>query len=379
MLASDIDAVLVVVPHIYHDDIVVQCAKAGKHVLCEKPMGTTVEGCRRMIRACKDAGVKFMIAENHRFLPAHTKIREIIQQGLIGEVRMVRAYEGVNEVAGLSVSGFWKGDPLKAGGGALMDMAAHKFATIEYVLGSKVTKVSAVLKKQAINLPEKAEDNAVAIAEYENGAIADICVSFTQMTIPYNSMEIFGAKGSILENHAWEKPVRFCSFDERMGKDQQQWVEPDVEHAPFPEYYTISARETDRHFARSILENRAPEFTPEQSMNAITAILTGYLSHIEGRPVETAEVEKLADKGKCTEVILERLAASIPINKDLPEVKNVEPIGYNRKKAAEVMNNYDLEAWEPFNGALIGVEDCYMVTKDGCRKMTTMPKHIMRV
>jgi Xaa-Pro aminopeptidase len=203
--------------------------------------------------------------------------------------------------------------------------------------------VSAVLKKQAINLPEKAEDNAVAIAEYENGAIADICVSFTQMTIPYNSMEIFGTKGSIFENHAWEKPVRFCSFDERMGKDQQQWVEPDVEHAPFPEYYTISARETDKHFALSILENRDPEFTPEQSMNAITAILTGYLSHIEGRPVETAEVEKLEDEGKCTQVILERLAASIPINKDLPEVKNVEPIGYNSKKAAEVMNNHDLD------------------------------------
>jgi Xaa-Pro aminopeptidase len=101
-------------------------------------------------------------------------------------------------------------------------------------------------------------------------------------------------------------------------------------------------RETDRHFARCILENREPDFSPEQSMNAITAILAGYLSHIEGRPVSTDEIEKLADREGTIE-ILERLAPSIPINKNLPEVKTVEPIGYNSKKAAEVMASYDLD------------------------------------
>jgi predicted dehydrogenase/Xaa-Pro aminopeptidase len=342
MLASGIDAVLVMVPHAYHVEMVEKCAAAGKHVLCEKPMGTTVEGCRRMIEACRKAGVKFMIAENHRFLPAHVCMHDIVVQGLIGDVLMVRAYEGVNEIFGLSQSGFWKGDPIKAGGGALMDMAAHKFVTIEYVIGSKCSRVTSVLAKQAINLPEKAEDNAIAVANYENGAVVDVMVSFTQKTTPYNSMEVFGTKGSIFENHAWEKPVRFCSFDERMGDRAQQWVEPDVEHLPFPEYYTISVRKTDDHFARCILEDREPEFTPAQSMNAITAILAGYLSHIEGRPVETAEIEKMADEGRTIE-ILQRLAPSIPINKNLPEVKAVKPIGYNAKKAAEIMREYDLD------------------------------------
>jgi predicted dehydrogenase/Xaa-Pro aminopeptidase len=342
MLASEIDAVLVMVPHVYHEDIVVKAAEAGKHVLCEKPMGTTVEGCRRMVKACRDAGVKFMIAENHRFLPAHVYMHDIVQQGLIGDVLMIRAYEGVNEISGLSESGFWKGDPIKAGGGALMDMAAHKFASIEYIIGSKCKDVTAKLAKQAINLPEKAEDNAIAIANFENGVVADIMVSFTQLTIPYNSMEIFGTKGSIFENHAWEKPVHYCSFDERMGENQQKWVEPDIEHAAFPEYYTISVRETDAHFARCILEDREPEFTPEQSMSAITSILAGYLSAIEGRTVEIAEIERLADEKRTIE-ILERLAPAIPINKNLPEVKIVEPIGYNKKRAAEIMKKYDLD------------------------------------
>src|SRR4030042_6576619 len=70
-LHSQIDAVLIMVPHAYHEDIVVQCAAAGKHVLCEKPMATTLEGCDKMIKATRDAAERIMIAENHPFLPAH--------------------------------------------------------------------------------------------------------------------------------------------------------------------------------------------------------------------------------------------------------------------------------------------------------------------
>ncbi|MDR3338256.1 MAG: M24 family metallopeptidase [Treponema sp.] len=342
MLVSDIDAVLVMVPHEYHVEMVVKAAKAGKHVLCEKPMATTVEGCRQMIKACKEAGVKLMVAENHRFIPVHVYMHDIVAQGLIGDILMVRAYEGVNEISGMLRSGFWKGDPIKAGGGCLMDMGVHKWATIEYIIGSKCTKVTAGLAKQQVYLPEKAEDNAVAIGCYENGAIADVMVSFTQMTTPYNSMEIFGTKGSIFENHDWPNPVRFCSFDERMGDKQQKWVEPKIEHAAYPEYYTVSVRETDKHFARCILENRDPEFTPEQSMNTITANLAGYLSVIEGRPVETAEVERMADDERTIE-ILERLAPAIPINKHLPKVNVVEPLGYNKKRAAAIMEKYNLD------------------------------------
>jgi predicted dehydrogenase len=96
MLNSGIDAVLVMVPHVYHEEIVVKCAEKGKHVLCEKPMGMTVEACRNMIEACKRNKVAFMVAENHRFLPAHVYIHDMVQAGMIGEVALVRAYEGVD-------------------------------------------------------------------------------------------------------------------------------------------------------------------------------------------------------------------------------------------------------------------------------------------
>lgn len=342
MLDSEIDAVLVMVPHVYHDDIVVRCAQKKKHVLCEKPMGTTLEGCQRMIDACEENGVLFMIAENHRFLPAHVCVHDLIASGAIGRVTMIRAYEGVNEIPGLSMSGFWKGDPIKAGGGSLMDMAAHKFATIEYIMGSRCEEVTAVLAKQMINLPEKAEDNAVAIAKYENGAIADVMVSFTQMTPPFNSLEVYGTEGTIFENHAWEKPVRVYSMTSKDLRMRQKWYEPDCEHAPFPKYYPISVKREDEHFASCVLENKKPEFSPYQAMHAIEAILAGYLSHIEGRPVKCEEVREMGKAGK-THEILEKLAASIPVNKNLKEIKMAEPIGYQKAKAAGVMKKYDLD------------------------------------
>ena len=161
-LKSDIDAVIIMVPHFLHEEMVIAAAEAGKHVLCEKPMATTLEGCDKMIDATRKAGVKFMIAENHRFLPAHKYIMEAVQQGLIGDVFLVRSYEGVNEIPGLMKEGFWKGHPIMAGGGSLMDMGAHKFATINWILNDTVESSYTWLTKQCTNLESKAEDNAMS-------------------------------------------------------------------------------------------------------------------------------------------------------------------------------------------------------------------------
>jgi len=311
MLKSDIDAVLVMVPHAYHEEIVVKAAKAGKHVLCEKPMGMTVESCRNMIAACNKNGVRFMVAENHRFLPVHQYIHDMVQAGILGDILMVRAYEGVDEIAGMTRPDSWKGSPLIAGGGSLMDMGVHKFAAIEYILGARCEEITTMLSKQATNLPEKAEDNAFAMARFSNGTMVNIATSFTQISTPNNTIEIYGTKGTIIEDHSKEQPVKIFSYDERMDIHIGRWYQPEIDHAPYPGYYLISANKVDEHFAECIIKGKAPEFTPEQSMSPVADVLAGYLSFIEKRPVRVAEIEKMADENKTVE-ILEKLAASIP-------------------------------------------------------------------
>jgi len=342
-LNSDIDAVLIMVPHVYHESLVIAAASAGKHVLCEKPMATTLEGCDQMINATKNAGVKLMIAENHRFLPAHQYIHDAIQQNLIGDIILVRAYEGVNEIPGLSQPDFWKGDPIKAGGGALMDMGAHKFATLEWILDDQVESVSATLAKQCINLPEKAEDNALAIARFKKGTIAEVVVSFTQITMPYNSLEIHGTKGSILENHNWEHPVRINSIDSKLVDNPNTWFEPEIEHGIFPLYYNISARCEDEYFAKCIIDDKDPEFTPQQARSAIADILMGYLSARTGK---TATYDDLMEiyQSQGTTSILENLNNFVPINQNLSKVLRMQPIGFDKQRAQQILEKHDIDA-----------------------------------
>jgi len=341
-LQSDIDAVLIMVPHAYHADLVSQVAAAGKHILCEKPMATTLEDCDRMIKAAREAGVKFMIAENHRFLPVHQYIHDAIKQGLVGDVHLVRAYEGVSEIEGMSQPDFWKGDPIKAGGGAFMDMGAHKFAALEWILEDQVESIYVTLSKQTINLPEKAEDNAMAMARFNKGVVGEIVVSFTQVTPAFNSLEIYGSKGTILENHMWERPVRIYSNHDAMGENKNQWYEPEIEHAPFPSYYNISMRCEDEYFAQCILENKEPDFSPEQAKSAIAAVLMGYVSAQTGKAVTRADLAAI-EKAAGTESILHKLAEHIPINKKLPEVKRVKAVGFNRNRMEETLHKHNLD------------------------------------
>jgi predicted dehydrogenase len=313
LLKSDVDAVLVAVPHFLHEEMVVAVAAAGKHVLCEKPMATTLEGCDLMIGAAKKVHVKFMIAENHRFLPAHQWIKEAVQKGWIGDPFLVRSYEGVDEIPNLMQPDSWKGHPLKAGGGALMDMGVHKFATMQWILNDRVESAYAVLTKQCTTLKEKAEDNAMMQIQFKRGVIGEMVVSFTVVTPPTNQIEIHGTQGTILENHSWEKPVKINSLHADLGENRGRWFEPAIEHGTYPKYYDISARKEDEYFASCILEDKDPEFTPEQAKEAVAAVLIGYLSAIQGRPASYNELmEKAHTIG--TKFILENLLKAIKNN-----------------------------------------------------------------
>jgi predicted dehydrogenase len=312
-LETDIDAVLIMVPHYLHEEMVIASAEAGKHILCEKPMATTLEGCDHMIKATKKAHVKFMIAENHRFLPAHKYIKEYVEKGLIGNVFLVRAYEGVNEIPGLMQEGFWKGHPIKAGGGCLMDMGAHKFATVNWILNDEVESVYSWITKQCTTLEEKAEDNAITFLKFRKGTIADVIVSFSVISPPTNQIELYGTKGTILENHAWDKPVKIYSMHEEMHENKGKWYEPEIEHGSFPLYYDISARIEDGYFTDCILEDKDPEFTPEQSRTAIAVILIAYLSVKQGRPATYNDLMVIYHT-KGTKTILEGLEKYVQNN-----------------------------------------------------------------
>ena len=209
--------------------------------------------------------------------------------------------------------GHWKGHPILAGGGALMDMGAHKFATINWILDDTAESASCWLSKQCTTLKEKAEDNAMVFLKYNKGTIVESVVSFSVVSPPTNSLEIYGTEGSIIENHEWENPVKIFSNHGDMGENKGKWYEPPIEHGPYPKYYEISMRNEDLYFTDCILNDKDPEFKPENAKEAIATVLLSYLSSIEEK---TVKMDDLIDiyKNRGTKFLLEELPKSIQEN-----------------------------------------------------------------
>ena len=306
LLQSEIEAVLILVPHYLHASITKAAAEAGKHILCEKPMANTLEECDEMIAVTKKAGVKLMIAENHRFLPAHQLMKDAIEKGLIGDVFLGRTYEGAFDTpTNFLDPEIWHFTYDKGGGGVVMDQGVHKFALLNWLLNDQVDSAQCWCGKAYDSPANKGEDNAIILLRYKRGAMVSVVVSSTTTHPLTNRTEFHGTKGSILEDHSWDKPVQIYSSHEA-AEMRGEFYSPTVEHGPFPKYYTISARVEDTYFADCVLNDKPPEFTPEQAKEAVAVVLLSYLSAKKRTLTPMAELKTIA-RTEGTHSILEGL------------------------------------------------------------------------
>ncbi len=138
-----VDAVSVCSANASHAQIAVAALEAGKHVLCEKPMATTLADCERMVEAAKKSGKKLMIDQNQRLAGAHVKARELIEQGEIGSViTFATAFRhGGPETWSIDPGqSTWFFDKKRAAMGAMADLGVHKTDLIQYLIGQTVVK-----------------------------------------------------------------------------------------------------------------------------------------------------------------------------------------------------------------------------------------------
>lgn len=132
-----IDIVYVVLPNSLHAEYVIRAAKAGKHVICEKPMATTVEDCDRMIAACKEAGRMLSVGYRLHFEPHHKEVIRLGQEKVFGKINLVEADHSLSEVKG------WRLDKALAGGGPLMDVGIYCVQAVRYATGMEPVAVTA--------------------------------------------------------------------------------------------------------------------------------------------------------------------------------------------------------------------------------------------
>ena len=271
----DIDAVSICTPNALHAAQTILAAEAGKHILVEKPMATSLEDCDRMIQACKDAGVKLMVAHSHRFWPANVKAKRLIEEGEIG--RIVAAYDSVvgggfkpPETLSPDERAKWMQDRA-SGGGAILFNGIHIIDRLRWWVGSDIVTVFAKVGNLVYNSSVDEYGNAFLLFKNDASAVMTVSMATSQS---YCVAELIGTKG-ILEVKTYEQV--------RLGKPER-W---EIVHTfdPQTERKRTFVAEV-REFVSSILENREPPIPGEEGRANVEVALAILKSSETGKTVE---------------------------------------------------------------------------------------------
>ena len=177
----------------HHFAQAVAAARAGKHVLCEKPLALTLADAREMIDACRQAEV--VLATNHHLRNAglHRRLRELVAGGAVGEVLTARVFHAVFLPAFLQG---WRIDNPEAGGGVVLDITVHDADTVRFVLDEDPVEVTAMTATHGMG-KSGLEDTVMGVMRMRSGALVQFHDAFTVKHMP-TGIEVHGTEGSLV-------------------------------------------------------------------------------------------------------------------------------------------------------------------------------------
>ena len=192
----DTDVVIVALPNFLHEEAIELVAKAGKAVLCTKPLGRTAEEARRMLAMVEDAGIFAGYLEDLVYTPKTLKAVAAVQGGAIGDVTWVRSRE---THPGPHSAWFWDGR--LTGGGPIIDLGCHCIEIIRSFVGKGNRPIEVMCHTDTLVHPIADEDNAIALIRFESGAIGQFEVSWTFRGGMDLRDEVAGTHGTIWMDH----------------------------------------------------------------------------------------------------------------------------------------------------------------------------------
>ncbi len=269
-----IDGVVITTPTFTHAELAVAAARAGKHILCEKPMALTLEECDLMIQAAKDAAVILQIAFMRRFDPAFVAAKRQIDDGLIGRPQIVRSL-----TRGPTLPPPWACD-VRTGNGMLAEVNSHDFDTIRWLGGGSYTSVFS--QASTLKAPELKEeyagfyDTAVAVLRLDNDALG-MLDGICPVDYGYDARaEVVGSEGVLLIGELRETATtRVTRQDGMVESHYGSWRDR------FRKAYVEEAT----HFVACIRGNQEPAVTGWDGRHALEAVLAANQSIRTGQPV----------------------------------------------------------------------------------------------
>lgn len=254
----EVDAVDICLPHHLHREAIIAAAKAGKHILCEKPLCLTPEEARDVQDAISASGVTLMCAHNQLFLPAVAKAKQLIDDGVLGTVYEVRTTDSFwNDFDPENMG--WRATAKTSGGGELIDTGYHPTYLLMHLAGGVPVEATAMLSTHRLKFME-GEDSAQMLVRFDNGVVGQLVTSWAYT--PAHGTERFsvvGEKGSLTSDGTTLR------WDLRDGTS---------ETVEFEQVDTFAAE--IRAFGESLRDGTRPIHTEKEGIEVLGIILAAY-------------------------------------------------------------------------------------------------------
>jgi predicted dehydrogenase len=259
---KSVDAVYVALPNSMHAEYTIRAAKAGKHVLCEKPMATNVADCQAMIAACKAANVKLMIAYRCHYEPTNLRAIKLIRDGALGQVQAIESSFGFN-----ISPGEWRINKKLAGGGPLFDVGIYSLNACRYLTGEEPQSISAYASViDHDGRFNEVEENVSWTMKFPSGIVASCATTYGANMDGY--FRVYGSKGWLEVDHA------FVYEGLHLRADYSGTQLDELNPAKDPSHFTAEAD----HFSRCTQQNQQPQSPGEEGLRDMQCIAEIYRS-----------------------------------------------------------------------------------------------------
>jgi predicted dehydrogenase len=268
-----VDAVYIALPNHMHAEYAIRAARAGVHVLCEKPMAVRVEECRRMIAACRRARVKLMIAYRLHFEEVNLAAIDLARSGKLGELKFF------NSSFSMTVK---RGDirtKRAYGGGSLYDIGVYCINAARYLFRGEPTQVSAVSINSGVAALAEVDETTAATLRFGNDRVATFVTSFNAADVA--AYRVVGTRGALHAEPAYEYAEGLAFTLTVDGKTTRKKIGKRDQFAPELLY-----------FSDCILNNREPEPSGEEGLQDVRIVEALYASARSGKPVRIGPFTK---------------------------------------------------------------------------------------
>ncbi len=278
---DDIDMVVIGAPNFLHCDITLQAAKAGKHVVVEKPLCMNLAEADRMIEACKRANLKLMYAEELCFTPKYVRLKALLDEGALGKPVLLKQSEKHD---GPHADHFW--DVERSGGGVTMDMGCHAIGFFRWLTGrTPITSVYAQMSTSVHTAKTRGDDNAIIILEFANGVLAVAEESWTKLGGMDDRAEIHGSEGVAYADALQGNSIQTYSRRGVGYAVEKAGITTGWSFTMYEEIWNYGFPQELEHFVQCVQHDQQPLVTGEDGRAVLEAIFAAYESAGTGRKV----------------------------------------------------------------------------------------------